>query len=257
MIFVLAGTSDAREVAVSLKNSGYQVLASVVTESGARSLEEAGIKARVGRLTSDDMSKLLEEIDARFVVDASHPFAEEASKNAVAAAKLSNIPYVRYERKSSSIEENEKITFVSSYAEAADVAAEHKGVVMLTTGSKTLKTFAEKLLGIPDVRMIARMLPRKDNMELCEELGVEQKNIVAMQGPFSKELNIALYKQYDVTLVVTKESGKIGSVDDKIEAAKELNLDVVVIERPKQHEGYVVDSKEDVLQTINQLKGEK
>ncbi|WP_088102342.1 precorrin-6A reductase [Halalkalibacter urbisdiaboli] len=254
MIFVLAGTSDAREVAISLKDEGFQVLASVVTESGAKSLEEAGIEARVGRLTAEDMGQLLHDIGAAFVVDASHPFAEEASKNAVSATKAANIPYIRYERQSSAIETNENITFVSSYKEAAEFAAKHKGVVMLTTGSKTLATFAKKLLGLPDIRMIARMLPRKDNMELCDELGVEQRNIVAMQGPFSKELNVALYKQYGVTLVITKESGKIGSVDDKIEAAKELHLHVVVIERPKQHEGYVVDSKEAVIKTVKKLK---
>ncbi|WP_100407075.1 precorrin-6A reductase [Bacillus solitudinis] len=253
MIFVIAGTSDAREVAVALKEEGYSVLASVVTESGAKSLVDEGLEARVGRLTSEEMSDLVKERGAYLIVDASHPFAEEASKNAVTASKLANVPYIRYERQSSTIEENERITFVSSYEAAADLAAAHKGVVMLTTGSKTLATFANKLIRLPDVRMVARMLPRQDNMELCSQLGVEQKNIVAIQGPFSHELNAALYKQYGVTLVITKESGKIGSVDDKLQAAKELNLEVVIIERPKQHVGYVVDTKEAVIQTTKTI----
>ena len=63
---------------------------------------------------------------------------------------------------------------------------------MLTTGSKTLEIFAKELVGLENTRLIARMLPRIDNMEKCAELGVEQKNIVAIQGPFSKELNKAL-----------------------------------------------------------------
>ena len=95
---------------------------------------------------------------------------------------------------------------------------------MLTTGSKTLKIFADHLIGLPDTRLIARMLPRQDNMEKCEELGIEQKNIVAMQGPFSKELNKALYNHYKVTLMITKESGKVGAVDEKLEAALEMGI---------------------------------
>ena len=99
---------------------------------------------------------------------------------------------------------------VPDYEEAAKLAATKRGVIMLTTGSKTLEIFAKELVGLENTRLIARMLPRIDNMEKCAELGIEQKNIVAMQGPFSKELNKALYKQYGVTLMITKESGKVG-----------------------------------------------
>jgi precorrin-6A/cobalt-precorrin-6A reductase len=103
---------------------------------------------------------------------------------------------------------------------------------MLTTGSKTLHIFARKLLGLPDTTLVARMLPRKDNMEKCEELGIEQRNIVAMQGPFSRELNKALFAHYGVTLMITKESGKAGAVDEKLEAAAEMGIDTIVIGRP-------------------------
>ena len=103
---------------------------------------------------------------------------------------------------------------------------------MLTTGSKTLEIFAKELVGLENTRLIARMLPRIDNMEKCAELGIEQKNIVAIQGPFSKELNKALYRQYGVTLMITKESGKVGSVDEKLEAALECGIETIMIARP-------------------------
>ena len=112
---------------------------------------------------------------------------------------------------------------VENYEEAAKVASEKKGVIMLTTGSKTLDIFTRRLLDLPNTRVIARMLPRIDNMEKCEKLGFAQKDIVAIQGPFTKEFNkAALYKQYGVTMMITKESGKVGSVDEKLEAAREL-----------------------------------
>ena len=97
---------------------------------------------------------------------------------------------------------------------------------------KRLEIFAKELVGLENTRLIARMLPRIDNMEKCAELGIEQKNIVAIQGPFSKELNKALYKQYGVTLMITKESGKVGSVDEKLEAALECDIETIMIARP-------------------------
>ncbi|MEH7479744.1 precorrin-6A reductase [Neobacillus drentensis] len=232
MIFVLAGTSDARALALEIKKEGFDLLASVVTENAAVELRESGIPVQVGRLTDEDMVGLIDTKGILAVVDASHPFAEEASKNAIKAAQTAGIPYIRYERESQTFQ-YDNMTVVESYEEAAGLALAKKGVVMLTTGSKTLQIFTEKLLGNPDIRLIARMLPRVDNMEKCEQLGLPQKNIVAIQGPFSKEFDKALYKQYGVTLMVTKESGKVGSVDEKVEAAKELGIEVILIGRPK------------------------
>lgn len=128
---------------------------------------------------------------------------------------------------------------------------------MLTTGSKTLDIFAKKLLPLEDVRVICRMLPRINNMQKCERLGFPQKNILAMQGPFSKELNIALFKQFGVTLMITKESGKVGAVDEKIEAAKELGIETIIIQRPNIEFGQVYESIEEVISVLETLKEER
>lgn len=88
MIFMLAGTSDARNLALALQSAGYAVTATVVTDSAATSLAQVGLPHLVGRLTAEEMAALITERGDRLVVDASHPFAEEASKNAMAAAKV-------------------------------------------------------------------------------------------------------------------------------------------------------------------------
>ncbi len=80
MIFMLAGTSDARNLALEIQSAGYQVTATVVTESAASSLAEVGLPHLVGRLTAEEMAAIMTEQGYRLVVDASHPFAEEASK---------------------------------------------------------------------------------------------------------------------------------------------------------------------------------
>lgn len=257
MILLLAGTSDARELAATLQSKGYSLLATVVTQSAANSLKEAGIEVHMGRLDSQQLAMLAQNIQAKAVVDASHPFAEEASRNAMDAARFLKLPYFRYERPREAGYSYPLITKVQDYEEAAEQASHHQGVVMLTTGSKTLEVFTKKLLGKPGLTLIARMLPRLDNMEKCEKLGVEQKNMIAMQGPFSRELNAAMYRQYGVTLVISKESGKQGSVDEKIEAAMELGIPVILIQRPGINYGTAYSDYQGVVEALKKQVGKE
>ncbi|MBM7647829.1 precorrin-6A/cobalt-precorrin-6A reductase [Bacillus ectoiniformans] len=231
MILFLAGTSDARELAVQIHKNGYQLVATVVTESAAENLRSANIPVRVGRLNFRQMRQLVEDDEIKLIIDASHPFAEEASKTAMEAADLEDIPYIRYERPDE-IFSHALITEVDTYEDAALLAKKHRGVVMLTTGSKTLSTFTRHLQA-EGIRFICRMLPNKENMEKCETLHIPQKDIIAIQGPFSTDLNKALYEQYGVTLMITKESGKVGAMDEKIEAAISLGIPVLLIKRPR------------------------
>ncbi|MCP1144444.1 precorrin-6A reductase [Lysinibacillus endophyticus] len=231
MILFLAGTSDARELAMELQKQGHKLLATVVTTSAADSLRDAGIDYHVGRLSVEDMVTLIHEKKVTTIIDASHPYAEEASKTAMNAAKECDVFYIRYERPQQHYV-HPLVTEVDTYEEAALIAREHKGTVMLTTGSKTLATFTKHLL-IDSIRLVCRMLPNKENMEKCDALGIKHRDIIAIQGPFSEELNIALYRQYETTLVITKESGKVGSVDEKMDAALKLNIPVILIKRPK------------------------
>ena len=55
-----------------------------------------------------------------------------------------------------------------------------------------------------------------------------------MWGPFLKELNLALLRQFHISYLVTKESGREGGFDEKLAAAKEAGCLLIVIERPKE-----------------------
>ncbi|MEK8132350.1 precorrin-6A reductase [Paenibacillus filicis] len=259
MILVMAGTSDARELAVQISQAGFELLTTVVTDTAAKSLAEVGLPVQVGRLPEPALVSLIQERGVQAVVDATHPFAEEASRNAMAAAQAAGVPYIRYEREHGKYAAHPKLTFVDDYEQAAELAAEKRGVVFLATGSKTLHVFAEKLIGLPDTTLVARMLPRKDNMEKCEQLGVEQKYIVAMQGPFSKEMNQAFYRHYGVTVLVTKESGQVGAVEEKLSAALELDIDTIVIGRPQLDYGLVFTEFAGVIAelatTVQEVRG--
>lgn len=250
MNLVLAGTSDARELCERLKEAGHELVATVVTESAKESLGKSGIPVHVGRLSLEGFLSFIEEQGIHRIIDASHPFAEEAHRTAMEAAKRATIPYIRYERPGLVYDNHPLITVVNSYEEAALLAKERKGNIMLTTGSKTLEVFAKHLLDDPEIQVCCRMLPRRDNMEKCEALGFTQKNIIAMQGPFSKELNGALFRHYQTTLMITKESGKVGSVDEKITAALEMGIPVILISRPQIEFGEVYTDCQDVLRAL-------
>lgn len=253
---MLCGTSDARELALTLERRGLSLLASVVTQSAADRLGNTSFKTRVGRLDKESMIALLQKGDYRAVVDASHPFALEAHANAMAAAAALGLPYLRYERRSLSYDSHPRLIVTSSYEEAARQAKELKGSIMLTTGGKTLEIFAEQLLGDPNIRMIVRLLPCLENMEKCVALGVEQRNIIAMQGPFSRELNEALYRQYGIQVMITKESGAQGSVDEKLYAALEMGLYVILITRPVAQVSVAYDSFDDIIAALDSVGGE-
>lgn len=253
MIFMLCGTSDARELALNLSRQGLPLQASVVTPSAAERLEAAAIRTRVGRLDKPAMISLLQEGSYRAVVDGSHPFALEAHANAMGAAAALGLPYFRYERQSLIYDNHPRLIVVHSYEEAARKAGELKGSVMLTTGGKTLEVFAEALLGDPDIRLTVRLLPCLENMEKCLSLGIEQRNIIALQGPFSREMNEALYRQYGTQVMITKESGAEGSVDEKLHAALDMGLYVILIMRPGMtigESGKVFDSFDEITEAV-------
>ncbi|MBR5909018.1 MAG: cobalt-precorrin-6A reductase [Schwartzia sp.] len=246
MIFVAAGTQDGRELAGALLQAGYEVTASVVSSYGEKLLKQ------YPRLIINDKpldEKALEDYirqhGVRLFVDASHPYAANVSENAMRACRAANIPYIRYERASVPVD-YDKAYPVESYEEAASTAARLGATVFLTTGSRNLKAFvlSDALKGHT---IIARILPTAGVLKECEELGLTPKQIVALQGPFSEELNIALYRQYGADVVVTKNSGEIGGTDTKITAAKKLGLPVVMIDRPKLDYDVIAYTFEEVL----------
>ena len=101
--------------------------------------------------------------------------------------------------------------------------------------------------------MTARVLPTAEVLNQCENFGLTPKQIVAMQGPFSTELNVELFKHAKAEVIVTKNSGKIGGADTKLEAAKILNLPVVMIARPKIFYPNLAATFDDVLKFLEEF----
>ena len=249
-IFLIAGTEDGRKLAEFLVGKNFDVTASVVSDYGRKLLKTcAGLKINDKPLDKDELEKILREENFNFLVDASHPYAKNISNNAIAAAQAAKIFYIRYER--AEIEfAYEKIFHVEDYESAAFKAAQLGKNIFLTTGSRNLKIFVDLL---KDCNLTARILPTAEVLTQCEALGLTPKNIIAMQGPFSTELNIELFKHAGAEVIVTKNSGQIGGADTKLEAAKILNLPVVMIDRPKIFYPNLAKTFEDVLKFLEEF----
>ena len=134
----------------------------VATEYG-RTLQEEhpGAKTLTGRLDAPAMEKVLE--GAALCVDATHPYAREASRNIVVAAKKTSVPYKRLVRPKSLLPD--KCQMVESATEAARVLEKTTGNILLTTGVKELGAFSR----LNPNRLFPRVLPSRESIRLCEE----------------------------------------------------------------------------------------
>jgi len=225
MIWVVGGTSNATEICERLVVAGLSVVVSVTTDFGRQLSEFPGIEVVQGKLSLDGMEQLIQNYRVRLVVDASHPFAAEVSSNAMLAAEKIGVPYLRFERANTRFE---NATYVDDYEEAVAYLADKQGNILLTTGSK----FVAKFIPLGVERLYARVLSTSDSIALCEQAGLNPVNVIAMCGVGSVALNMALLKEFDIQFLVTKESGAEGGLQEKIEAANQMNAEVIIIQRP-------------------------
>ncbi len=225
MIWIIGGTSEATELAKAIQGK-FETIVSVATETGREFLPES--RVRIGRMNSEEMVAFISQNHISAIVDASHPYATEVSENARAAQKQAGIQYIRYSRPK---ETYEGATVVNSLTECLQLLQSLSGCVFFTTGSNQIKQF-ENCKG--NNRYIYRILPTPESTEECRKNGVALKDIVAALGPFSTELNKAMFEAYGTDYVVMKNSGKRGGTEAKIEACKQLGITPVIIERENE-----------------------
>lgn len=233
MIFVASGTQDGRGLVQHLLDEGYKVMASVVTSYGKVLLpQHPNLIINDHKLDETAMKNCLQEHHISAFVDATHPYAANVSQTAMNVCKSLNLPYIRYERAVTPLPDYAKLHIVKTYEEAAELAMGLGQHIFLTTGSNRLDLFAQTAKKY-DKHIIARVLPAIASLEICEKAGVLPRDIVAIQGPFSEDLNMALYEKYNSDVVVMKNSGTLGGTETKLTAAIKMNLEIVLIDRPR------------------------
>ena len=175
---------------------------------------------------ASNIAGLIEPYD--LVIDATHPYAVEATKNIKAAAEKAGVGYLRLLRPASPLPEN--CLVFESAKQAAEALAAKEGNLLLATGAKELAQFA----AIPPERLYPRVLPTLESIAACEAANIPHRNIIAMQGPFSFALNQAMMEQFHIRWLVTKDGGAAGGFDEKAAAASAAGAQLVVIRRPPE-----------------------
>lgn len=233
-ICIFAGTTEGRELVEFLSTQPVSVTACVATEYGETLLSPRdNLTISAQRLTIGEMEKLFTRECFDLVVDATHPYASVVTENIAAACNATGTEYLRLLR--SGVVAPEDAVFAANIEDAVSYLNSVEGNLLVTTGSKELSKFT-LLKNFAD-RVYARVLPMEESLHLCESAGLKPAHILAMQGPFSKEMNVAMLKSVDAKFLVTKDSGSKGGFEEKQAAAREAGAKLVVIGRPPQRDG--------------------
>jgi len=236
-MLIFGGTEDGRELAETLsKNSKWRITLSVATAFGKKMVQTDQLTVIVGRLSVEEMKTLMK--DYAVIIDATHPYAVEVSKNIAAAA--GDRPVLRLVRENSDMGTS---IMVDSIEEACQHCRE--GNILAATGSKQIAEYK----GYLD-RVYARVLPTEASVNLCYEAGLPDEQIIKHFGRNSVAENKALIEKYKIKNLITKDGGSRGGFAEKKQAAEEAGIAFIVIRRPEET-GY------SMTQLINHLGGKE
>ena len=233
-ICVFGGTTEGRRLVEFLSAQPVAVTVCVATEYGEELLlpaENTVVSAR--RLPKAEIQSMLASGAYDLVVDATHPYAVHITDSLFAACQATHTEYLRLLREETALPQD--ALFAADAAQAADLLDAVEGNILLTTGSKDLAEYS-RIHGFAQ-RVFVRVLPMPQSLAACQAAGVKPANILAMQGPFSAEMNKAMLRQCKVRYLVTKNGGAVGGFPQKVEAARQTGATLVVIGRPEQKQG--------------------
>lgn len=280
-IWIFGGTTEGRLLAEYCSREKIEAWVSVASEYGEELLQEelmesgnAGnpdlnhntclakknlktvqassvIKVLRGRMDRYQMEEFIRNQGIHLVIDATHPHARLVSEEIQEACGRTGVRLERCLRAEGEQNKARDWVEVDSIQEAVSFLSSVSGVIFATTGSKEL----EALCQIPDYqkRVYARVLPTSNVLKKCEKLGITGSHLIAMQGPFSTEMNTLFLRQTKAEWLLTKDSGRAGGFQEKVEAARENGTRVVVIRRPEE-DGISLEEAMEVLKKADEGK---
>lgn len=278
-IWIFGGTTEGRLLAEYCSREKIEAWVSVASEYGEELLQEelmesgnAGnpdlnhntclakknlktvqassvIKVLRGRMDRYQMEEFIRNQGIHLVIDATHPHARLVSEEIQEACGRTGVRLERCLRAEGEQNKARDWVEVDSIQEAVSFLSSVSGVIFATTGSKELETLCQ----IPDYqkRVYARVLPTSNVLKKCEKLGITGSHLIAMQGPFSTEMNTLFLRQTKAEWLLTKDSGRAGGFQEKVEAAHENGTRVVVIRRPEE-DGISLEEAMEVLKKADE-----
>ncbi|MEZ5934597.1 MAG: cobalt-precorrin-6A reductase [Alphaproteobacteria bacterium] len=242
-VLLLGGTAEAGDLARALDAwPGYHLITSLAGRT-TRPGEHHGELRSGGFGGVDGLASYLREQAIDVLIDATHPFAAQISRHAAETAARTGIPHLRLLRPAWTKRPGDR--WIDAI-DCADAAAKLPGLasrVFLTTGHRDLDAFAPLdhiWFLIRTIEPVAGPRPR-----LCCRL--------TARGPFAEADELTLFQEYSIDAVVTKASGGEATYA-KIAAARRLGLPVIMIQRPPPSPGPIVQTTDDALTWLRQVR---
>ena len=239
-VVIFGGTTEGRFLAEYCGRAWFSTVVCVATSQGEESFTPApSVSFRVGRMDADQISEFLIETRAKVVVDATHPFAAEITANVAEAATHSGLPLIRVHRQGNTTSAADQAHHFQDLDSLIDWINTTQGIIFATTGAKE----AQALTRVNDFseRIHLRILPVANSVAHCISLGYPTSHIIAMQGPFSEELNCAMFRQTGASILITKDSGDAGGLPEKLNAARACAMEIAVVNRPDAPVGVTLE----------------
>ncbi|MFQ3788383.1 cobalt-precorrin-6A reductase [Halomonas sp. A29] len=235
-VLILGGTTEASALANALAERRIPALFSY---AGRVAIPKAQpLPTRVGGFGGvEGLAAFLADNRITHLVDATHPFAEQMSRNAIAAAKQSGIPCLALTRPPWAPQAGDRWQRVAGIEAAMVALSGPHERVLLAIGRQHLAAFAAQ----PQHHYLLRLVDRPD-----ASLPLPHHSVVIDRGPFTLEGDLALLREHGIQRLVCKNSGGDGAVA-KLTAARQLGLPVVMIERPALPSRHEVHSVKAVL----------
>lgn len=251
-ILLLGGTKDSTNIIEHIKrNYDAYILTTTTTEYGAKLAGQSGSDDVIARpLPKDEIIDIIRKDNFDILIDATHPFAEHITQTSASIVRELEMPYIRFERPTTNLEniDTSHIHYTDSFDDAGKLIESefNKGNVLHFAGANTME---DVLKHVSVERFYPRILKVESSIEKCEKLGVDPSHIIPMKGAASLEENLELIEKYGASVMITKESGEVGGVIEKIQAANEKDVAVVMIQRPKIDEL----NKNDIVSNLDEL----
>ncbi|MCU7821699.1 cobalt-precorrin-6A reductase [Kitasatospora sp. DSM 101779] len=221
-VLILGGTTEARRLAAVLAEDPALRVTSSLAGRVAEPRLPAG-EVRIGGFGGAvGLADWLRAEQADAVIDATHPFAEKISRSAATAAAEVHVPLLVLRRPGWVPVDGDDWHRVDSLAEAADALPGLGRRVFLTTGRQGMAAFAH----LKDTFFLARSVDPPDR-PLPPRL-----EVLLDRGPFTLDGERRVLREYDIDVLVTKDSGGAATAP-KLAAARELGLPVVIVRRPE------------------------
>ncbi|ESA38684.1 cobalt-precorrin-6x reductase [Leptolyngbya sp. Heron Island J] len=221
-IWLIGGTSESRAIAQRLTKQGIPWLVTVVSPTAARLYAELPGLVQTGALTPAGIQALIQRHGIHAIVDASHPFADEISQQAMATG----LPYLRFERPVCPLDSPaESLPDLDTLLQPQYLENRR---ILLTLGIKALHRFQPWQ---QRACLWARILPTAQTQAI--QVGFKPEQLICDRSPTDALAEQALWQRLGIDTVVTKASGGPGGVPIKLAAAKTLGVRLLVIARPQ------------------------